>query len=89
MITFSYLPAHNLSGTLHKLLIQRMTFAFCLCLLLPACNLNQVIKDDETTRVDMLEIEKLAAEAYERGDLAEGEKHYSVMLREMPIEIRL
>lgn len=58
-----------------------------LCVFLSACNLGQVKKDDDQLKIDILETDKLAAQAYERGDLIESEKHYTVLVREVPQEI--
>lgn len=58
-----------------------------LCGLLSACNTLQKKEKDENPNVDLLEVEKLASEAYEREDYVVSEEHYSTLVREVPMEI--
>ena len=65
----------------------KVAVVFFLCFFLNACSNSQSKKDDETAKVDILEINKLADAAYARGDMEESEKHYSVINREIPKEV--
>lgn len=86
MSNFSYPAAHNLNGMTRKQFIYTLASVF-LCVFLSSCELGQLKKDDDQLKIDILETEKLAAQAYEREDLIESEKYYTVLVREVPQEI--
>ncbi len=52
-------------------------------LTLSACTTNQQVKEDNPD-IDMFEIERMAIAAYDRGDLAESEKNYIILSRNVP-----
>ncbi|MFT5133391.1 MAG: tetratricopeptide (TPR) repeat protein [Gammaproteobacteria bacterium] len=87
MNNISWRKVCNLNGAMRKLMLDKITFILFICLVLSACNMTQTKKDEETVKVDVLEIDKLASAAYERGDTVESEKHYSQLVREVPKEI--
>ena len=58
-----------------------------LCLFLSACNGLQTKKEQADPAFDGLESNRLAAEAYEREDFVESEKHYTKIVKEVPNEI--
>lgn len=72
---------------MRNLLPQRIFLSLLLCGLLSACNTLQKKEKDENPNVDLLEVEKLASEAYEREDYVVSEEHYSTLVREVPMEI--
>jgi tetratricopeptide (TPR) repeat protein len=76
----------NSNGMMHKYNLKIVGAVF-LCFFLAACSGGQIKNDDETTKVDILEINKLADAAYASGDMEESEKHYSVLIREIPKEV--
>ena len=75
--------SHRCSVFLRPLLIK-LGGIICTCLILSACTPTQKILPD--TKPDPFETEKLAATAYEKGDFLESEKHYTVLVREVPEE---
>lgn len=56
------------------------------CILFSACNGLQTKKDTDNVNIDIVEVNRLAALAYDNEDYVESEKHYSVMIKEVPKE---
>ena len=58
-------------------------FCSSLILMLSACNALDV-KKDEPQQQDMFEVEALANKAYENNEWLESEKHYAVLVKQIP-----
>jgi cytochrome c-type biogenesis protein CcmH/NrfG len=70
----------------------RLFRTLCLAVVLAgvsACTgLDQLTKKEPSTpeKQDLFEVQRLADEAYRKDDLAEGEKHYKTLVKEVPGE---
>lgn len=51
--------------------------------MLTACT-SQLAKEEQSSKADIFEIERLAAEAYEKNQWVESEQHYSELVKRIP-----
>ena len=70
---------------MYKLIPYKTCFIISLVLMLSACATGQ--QKNEQAAINIDEVEKLAAAAYERGDMVESEKYYAQLVRELPQEV--
>ncbi len=68
---------------MNKKLSIKFTGIILIMLTLCACNTIQQVKEDNSN-IDMVEIERMAKAAYDSGDLAESEKNYTILSRQVP-----
>jgi cytochrome c-type biogenesis protein CcmH/NrfG len=74
---------NNWNGTMNHKKVVHVFFILSFLLSLSACN-NSLIKEKDVPQQDMFEIEALANTAYENNDWVESEKHYTVLVKNIP-----
>lgn len=65
----------------------RRILIIVLTLTLAGCA-SQSLQQEQEAEVDLFDLRERADEAYEQGDMAAGEKHYSALIEEVPGEAK-